>query len=242
MKRKQILIAALGAVLLLGIVVTLVLLKQSQDTRSKAAEPTPPIGTLPTPTKTVSKIAQACATPAVVNSVSVNFPNCEGTTNCNFTQASCTWDLATDGSSYKVKITEVETLSVVKEETLAPTIGKTVFSINQGKTYKCDVSAVNSCGTASIAASDELLCQVDAKISPTVPPTSTPTPTPPSATVPPTIPPTVAPPTPTTTVTPIPTKLAPTVTLAKPGGTVPTLGIIGGVAIAIIAGIVLLIL
>jgi len=135
MHKKQAFIGIIGALLLSGIVVTLILVRQSQDTRSRALTPPPPTAILPTsvtPT-TAAKIAQACAAPATIANVAVNFPSCEGTQNCNFTQANCTWRTLSDGSSYKVTITEVDTKTKVKEETLAPTIAKTVFLSHKGK-------------------------------------------------------------------------------------------------------------
>lgn len=230
MLKNKIFIGVIAAVLLIGVAVTLFLIKQSQDSRSRASTtPTPPVAI---PTTPPAEVAQACATPATVANVSVNYPSCDGTQDCNFTQADCTWSALEDGSSYKVTITEVETQTKVKEETLAPAVVKTVFPINQGKTYKCDVAAVNTCGSIGVASSDELLCIVDAIISQTPTPTVAPTIAPTEA---PTVPPAVV-----VTSTPIPTKTLPPI--EQPGGPLATIGLFAGVLVAIIGGALLLIL
>lgn len=159
--------------------------------------------------------AQACAAPATATGVTVEFPGCNGT-QCDLTQASCKWNAQADAASFNVTVTEVETGTIIKNNESEPAATvKIVFPITQGKTYKCDVVSVSACGGLAAASSDSLLCQADALI-------STPTPT-------------VAP-----TATPIPPTATPTI--AKPGGVVQTVALIGGVLIAIIGGIVLLVL
>lgn len=158
--------------------------------------------------------SQTCIAPATPAGVQVEYPGCNGE-DCDLAQASCKWDAQADASSYNLTVTEVETGTVIKNnESEATGTTKIVFPITQGKTYKCDVVAVSSCGGLSAAASDQLLCQADAILdTPTVaPPTSTP------------IPPTATP------------------TIANPGGIVQTVALIGGVLLAIIGGIVLLVL
>lgn len=120
--------------------------------------------------------AQACATPAQVPSVLVSFPSCVGD-QCNFTQASCSWGQVTDATSYQVKVTEVESGTIVFNQSETPSTPSVVFSITQNKTYKCDVSAVNSCGAVGPAGSHSLLCAANAMVTvaPTVPPAAQPT-------------------------------------------------------------------
>lgn len=155
--------------------------------------------------------AQACAAPAAASGVVVEFPGCTGT-SCDLTQASCSWSSQADATSFNVTVTEVESGTILKNnESQSASTTKILFAITQGKTYKCDVVAVSACGGLAAATSDQLLCQIDALITPTVvPPTATP------------IPPT------------------PTPTIASPGGIGQSVVLVGGIILAIIGGIVLL--
>jgi hypothetical protein len=157
--------------------------------------------------------AQSCTAPATATGVTVEFPGCNGS-SCDLTQASCAWNSQSDASSFNVTVTEVETNTIIKNNESNPsTTTKVLFAITQGRTYKCDVVAVSSCGGLAAAASDQLLCEADAII-------DTPTPT-----TPPVVP-----------TTPPPT---PTPTIAPPGGLLQSVSIVGGVAILIIGGILL---
>lgn len=234
MNKKYLILGAVGFFLIAGIAITLLLLKNSQDVRSRAqALPTPAITATPgvgsaSPTAPLAQINDAaCPAPAATNNVLVDFPNCEGI-NCSFTDASCTWDASADATTYNVTITEVEAGTQVKQESLATGVLKTVFPVTQGKTYKCEVSAKNACGATGAATSHQLLCVVDAMVSPTEAPTPTIAPT---ATPTPTVAPTN---------TPIPTKSIPTGTPPQAGSYAQTIGILGGVMLAIIGGILLL--
>lgn len=170
------------------------------------------------PIGTTQTYAQSCAAPAIATGVRVEFPGCNGT-QCDLTQASCEWNSQSDASSFNVTVTEVETGTVIKNnESETSSTTKILFAITQGKTYKCDVVAVSACGGLAPAASDQLLCQADAII-------STPT-----ATLPP--------PTATPTSPPPPTSA----TIPEAGGVVQTIAIAGGVIIAIVGGILLLLL
>jgi len=228
MNKKYLILGAVGFFLIAGIAITLLLLKNSQDVRSRAqALPTPVITTTPgatsvSPTAPASQINDgACIAPAATSNVLVDYPNCEGI-NCSFTDASCTWDASAEAATYEVTITEVETGTQVKQESLAAGVLKTVFPVTQGKTYKCEVSAKNACGATGAATSHQLLCIVDAMVSPTEAPT-----------------PTIAP-TATPTNTPVPTKTIPTGTPPQAGSYAQTIGILGGIMLAIIGGILLL--
>lgn len=158
--------------------------------------------------------AQACAAPATPTGVTVEYPGCNGST-CDAAQASCTWVAQSDAASYNVTVTEVETGTIVmNNESQTSDTTKVIFAITQGRTYKCDVVAVSSCGGLSAAASDQLLCEADAII-------DTPTPAPPTATP---IPPTATP------------------SIAPPGGIMQTAAIMGGVLVVIFGGILLFVL
>ena len=168
-------------------------------------------------TKTVvlQSYAQACAAPAAATGVTVEFPGCTGTA-CVLTQASCKWNAQADAASYNVTVTELETGTVIKNnESVVKGSEKIVFPITQKKTYKCDVVSVSACGGLAAAASDQLLCEADALIN-----------------------------TPTPTIAPTATRVPPTATptIAKPGGIGGTIALAGGILLAIIGGIVLLIL
>jgi len=121
-----------------------------------------------------------CQTPAQVTNVKVTYPSCQGD-ECSFVEADCSWDQSTDASQYNITVTEIDTNTVVKNETATNTTIMIVFPVTQNKTYKCEVAAVNSCGTAGPVGSDTVLCAVDAMVetpTPTVGPTRTATPTP----------------------------------------------------------------
>lgn len=123
---------------------------------------TPTVAASPTttPSGTVTPTSSACQTPATVSNVTFNYPSCVGT-QCNFTQASCSWAAVNGATSYSVKITQVESGTVTSTTTVnAPTV-TTAFTVEQGKTYRCDISAVNSCGTSGQAGSAQALCSVD---------------------------------------------------------------------------------
>mgnify|MGYP002074439314 CR=1 FL=1 len=157
--------------------------------------------------------AQSCSAPAVASGVTVEFPGCNGS-SCDLTQASCAWNSQADAASYNVTVTEVETGTIIKNnESQSSSTTKVLFPITQGRTYKCDVVAVASCGSLAAASSDQLLCEADAIID---------TPTPTTVAVPP-------------TATPIPA----TPTIAPPGGFLQTVSIVGGVLIVIVGGILL---
>lgn len=114
--------------------------------------------------------AQTCPTPPQVQNVLVEYPGCVGDT-CNFTQASCSWDQVSGATQYKLTMTQVESGSVVVSETVTATSSSKIFNVVQGKTYKCEVAAVNSCGAVGLAGSHSLLCQVDALVETTPTPT-----------------------------------------------------------------------
>lgn len=244
MSRTAIIILVVGILILGGIGATIFVLNQPQDTRSRATFPTPTLGfpsptavttpaLTPIPTETAGGIGggagtseASCTAPTQAQNVLVEFPGCEGD-NCLFTQASCSWDPNADATNYNITVTEVETGSVVRNETIPNSTTKVLFPITQGRTYKCDVSVVNSCGSVSAVSTDQLLCEADALI-----PTATPVVTPaPIASASPTLAPTTPP---TTAATPTPT---PTL---QPGGIIPTAGIIGGILLLIVGGIVFL--
>ncbi len=171
MNRKTVLVLLAVAAALIGVVIlTLYLLQSQQDVRSRAqTEVTPAPTALPIQTQ------QSCPTPSIVQNVLVEFPNCNGDV-CNFTEANCSWSSVAGATKYQLKISQVESGEVVKNEQVEAAVTKVVFPITQNKTYKCDVSAINSCGTSGPAGSHSLLCAADALVaSPTLPP---PTPTP----------------------------------------------------------------
>lgn len=153
-----------GAVVLslMGVIgLTVFLLQGQQDVRSRAQIP--------------SETAQSCPTPAKVQNVLVEFPSCVGDV-CNFTQASCSWNSVAGATKYQVKIFQVESTEVVKDEQVEAAVTRVQFSVVQNKTYKCEVAAINSCGAVGLSGSHSLLCEVDAAL-------VTPTPIPPTPTI-----------------------------------------------------------
>ncbi len=165
-------------------------------------------------TKVDSSYAQACAAPATPTGVTVEYPGCNGE-SCDLTTASCAWSTQADAASFNVTVTEVETGTIIiNNASQTSSTAKVSFAITQGRTYKCDVVAVSSCGGLSAAGTDQLLCEADAII-------DTPTPVPPTATpVPPTATPTIEP----------------------PGSIFQTVSIIGGIAILLVGGFLLFVL
>jgi len=161
---KKLIIALAAVTALLGVVIlTLYLLSQQQDVRSRADQPVD---------EQVSQ-QQSCPTPAQVQNVQVEFPNCTGDV-CNFTEAACSWNAVAGATKYKLTVTQVESAAVVKNEEVDAALNRVVFPITQNKTYKCDVSAINSCGAVGVAGSHSLFCEVDALLDPTPAPTAPP--------------------------------------------------------------------
>lgn len=197
--KKTILIIVGAIVLIAGLAVGIFLLQQQQDQRSKASE-----SELPTvsDTATEEEQAQACATPGEVTNVNIAYPHCEGE-NCVTDKADCSWSSVQDAVSYKVKITEIDTNTVKQDVTVGGGTSLLVFDVIENNTYKCEVSAVNSCGSTGPAGSHQIVCKVlgTVTVAPTAPPSPTPTvPTttvtqPPAPTSPPVTPITALPPT-----------------------------------------------
>lgn len=133
----------------------------------------------------IPAIALAQTAPPAPPDLLVSYPSCDGAA-CSFVNAKCTWGASVGAASYTIKITEVETSTIVKTESLPSTTLTYTFPVTPGKTYKCDVNAVSSTGTAGAVASYSLLCKTDVA-GPTVAPTATPTPVPtkPVVTIPP---------------------------------------------------------
>lgn len=168
MNKRTILIIALVLVIITAVGLTVMLLSQQQDIRSRADTP-----------DTATQQQGVCQAPAAPSNLAITYPNDQGG-QANFAEASCSWDAVPDASNYAVKITEVDTSTQVKSETVTGTT--IVFPVTNGNTYKCDVSATNSCGATSSEATVSLLCQADVEV---VTPTQPPVPTVPVVTNPP---------------------------------------------------------
>lgn len=177
MNKKTALVLGAVVIAFLGVIgLTVYLLQSQQDVRSRASEEQAPAVVQQT----------SCPIPSQVQNVQVEFPNCVGDI-CNFTQASCSWGSVAGATKYQLKITQVESGETVRDEQVEAAVTKVEFPVVQNKTYKCEVSAINSCGSTGAAGSHSLLCAVDALVSTPTPappkptstliPTSTPTPT-----------------------------------------------------------------
>lgn len=222
-KKNLIAIGVLFVVLLGAIFVTLFLISSNQDTRSSANTPDPfPIVTDIPPQIDVQD--GDSADPGPVDNVSVNYPNIEGD-EADFTKASCTWDPNTSASQYSLKVTEVDTNTVLKEELVNSGISKDVFDVTPNNTYRCEVAAVNADGIAGVAGVDEQVCEVEATTSPTPTPIVT-------------ITPTSIPATPTATLVPATPTTRPTLPPSGSVGTIATVGL-GGVLLFLIGGALL---
>lgn len=177
---------------------------------------------------------------------------------CSPNVGTCSWDPVDGATLYNYKITNVETGEVVQEGNIGASTANITFPTVPGKTYKCEVSAVNECGVGDQSDATSECPLPSATPTPTPLLTSTPTP---SVTPEPT-----ETPVPTEEVTPTeiveasptleasPTEIAVVVTEAPPegeGSPTPTLiptgsplvigGIIGGI-LFILGGLALLLL
>ncbi|MBP7832952.1 MAG: hypothetical protein KA035_04245 [Candidatus Levybacteria bacterium] len=207
MNKKIILLGIIIFVLIGSIGVTLYLTQSSQDNRSGAQQVAD---------------EEVCPDPSPPSDVLVDYPNCEGT-QCDFNKANCSWGDSLDATTYNVTVVQVESNQEVVSETVPSSTTKVVFDVVQKTTYRCTVTAVNTCGSTSVGVSAEQYCENDALVEAT--------------------------PVPTTPVnTPIPTaSLAPTVfvaptavivneTLPPTGGVLETAGIVVGVVAALAVG------
>lgn len=228
MKNKSTIAIILLIVGILGAVIATVLLVRSkQDVRSRADTFdtfTPPA--LPSPTivadGTLNQAGDTCPAPATVTNVVADYPNLvDGV--ADFAKASCAWDSSEEAVSYAVKITEVDTGSILKNEAVNSSETSYVFDVANGKTYRCEVAAINDCGAQGVAGSDEVLCETDV-----VPEAS------------PTVAPTVPVPTSSVAATLAPT--SPPVATGAPIPTLPPTGAVENLAIAALGGVVLMIL
>lgn len=145
-------------------------------TPTSSPTPSPTVATTipsPTPTGTAGgtitpTTAGACTAPEVVSNVEFDYPSCAGT-QCNFTQASCSWAAVNGAVNYSVKITQVDSGTITSTNTVAAPTVTFSFPVEQGKTYRCDIAAVNSCGTSGEAGSAQALCSVDGQVGTPVP-------------------------------------------------------------------------
>jgi len=116
--------------------------------------------------------AQTCPTPDQVPNVLVTYPSCVGNV-CNFTQGSCSWGTVSGTTKNQVTITEVETGTVISDQQVDAATTNLAFPVKESNTYKCDVSAINSCGATGPAGTNSLLCKVDGAVTTSpVPPVS----------------------------------------------------------------------
>lgn len=178
MNKRLLILLIVITLLVVAIPLTLFVINQQQDIRSNASTSlNDTTGTLPTvpPTATTTPSTLACTTPTQVINVKMEYPANTGGTTYNFTQASCTWDAVAGATSYSIKITQVETSSVVKTDSVATGTTNYAFAVTPNNTYKCEISAVNACGTGT-AGSDQLLCKTDTI--PSTAPTATVAPSP----------------------------------------------------------------
>jgi hypothetical protein len=164
MNKRLLILLIVITLVVVAIPLTLFVLNQQQDIRSNAStQLSDTSGVIPTntPAPAVSTApANACTLPTQVINVKMDYPANTGGTTYNFTQASCTWQPVTGATSYSIKITQVESSSVVKTDSVTGSTTTYAFAVTPNNTYKCEISAVNACGTGP-AGSDQLLCKTD---------------------------------------------------------------------------------
>jgi hypothetical protein len=173
-----------------------------------------------------------------------------GAGQCIPNQSTCSWDASDGATSYHYKVVRSDSPDVVAE---GDTSGTSVNFISEpGKTYACEVTANNECGTSD-SAKGTSTCQatptptISLTPTPTVTPTLTPTPgvtsTPtPTSAVTPTTPQTfvTATPGPTNVIAQGPT-ITPAPTLPPTGNPVVVGGLLGGI-LFLLGGLALLFL
>ena len=234
MNKRLLLIIVGGIVALSAVGLTIFLTQTSKDPRSRAQTPA---GTAVTPSPTPPLNTLTTAAPATPQNVLVEYPSCTDL-DCSFLAASCAWDAVSDAANYQLKVTEVDTGTVVYDQSQAASVNKIVFPVVQNKVYQCDVTALNADGQASGTGSHSLLCQTDGIVEPTTPPVPT--------TIPPTKEPTAVPTvssSPSATLVPtIPVKTtsSPTPTIEAPGAPAQSIAIVGAAVMTMIIGVLLL--
>jgi len=234
MNKRLLLIIVGGIVALSAVGLTIFLTQTSKDPRSRAQTPA---GTATTPSPTPPLNTLTSAAPATPQNVLVEYPSCTDL-DCSFLAASCAWDAVSDAANYQLKVTEVDTGTVVYDQSQAASVNKIVFPVVQNKVYQCDVTALNTDGQASGTGSHSLLCQTDGIVEPTTPPVPT--------TIPPTKEPTAVPTvssSPSATLAPtIPVKTtsSPTPTIESPGAPAQSIAIVGAAVMTMIIGVLLL--
>lgn len=226
-KRNLIAIGVLFVVLLGAIFVTLLMISSNQDNRSSANTPDDLFPVVTNPPVIVDTQDEGSTDPGPVESVSVNYPNVDGDA-VDYTKASCTWDPNSNASQYSLKVTEVDTGTILKEELVNSGVTSDVFNVVANNTYRCEVAAVNASGIPGVAGVDEQVCEVEA--------TAQPSPTQPP--VVPTTPPPVLTSTPSATVVPQVPTATPTLPPAGNIGTIAAIGL-GGVILFLIGGALL---
>lgn len=220
MNKKIILLGIIIFVLIGSVGVTLYLTRQSQDNRSGAQQVAD------------EGVDETCPAPEPPSEVLVDYPNCEGT-QCNFNQANCAWGDSLDATNYNVTVIQVESGQQVLQQTVPSSTTKVTFDVVQRTTYRCTVSAVNTCGATSVSATAEQYCENDALVEATPVPTTPVAPTAPLAT------PTV------TVITPVPTAFIPTPivneVIPPTGGMIETVGVVVGMLAILAVGAALII-
>lgn len=144
---------------------------------------------------------------------------------CDPNQSTCEWDATSGATSYHYKVTEVDSDTVIKEGDVDASTTKASFPFELGRTYKCEVNAVNKCGEGPVGEATDSCPLPSVSPPPEVTPTpeDTPTPKPSSTPAPSTTPRPSSTPSPTPTVTPTPT-MTPTPTITPTPSLSPTPG------------------
>lgn len=157
---KIVIIVISSLVITASIAAAVILVGQSQDIRSRAQTPTGGGG-------------GSCPVPLAVSNVFMQFPACDSAGQCDLTKANCSWDAYPNATSYRLKITEVDSNTMVKDESVSASTTTDTFPVTANKTYRCEVAAVNQCGTGPYG-SDQIICSVQGTILPTPSPSPAP--------------------------------------------------------------------
>lgn len=76
---------------------------------------------------------------------------------CTTVQATCRWDPTPNVTRYFVTVSEVASGTTIKSEWVTHPTTALTFSAEPGKTYRCNVSAENSCGQGP-SATGQITC------------------------------------------------------------------------------------
>ena len=110
-------------------------------------------------TSSVPLVNAQCALPTQVTGVVVTYPYCDNGT-CSYTQGKCSWDTLSGATGYNVIVTNIGTSAQVLNLP-AYTSTSSAFPVATSATFRCDVTAINTCGVGAVVGTGSLLCNTE---------------------------------------------------------------------------------